>query len=758
MFKFVYKYKMPIICALLILAICFLHALDAQYTCDFFPINGTWQNYNPVRRALSGQVPFRDYNIYLGFGHLILGSISTAIWGGTFAASLSAFSFLTILSLAFLSLCVGKSILQSWKETWIFTLLIMTVEVSSFLMLMNGSILCNFRLALDCCLSPGISARFIRGAAPVLFILLLFLGRKLTSQVKIYKVASEQQKKMVQLTGYSLIGGLIFAYSNDYGICSWLCFGIMLGLVIWAREKSILRAFIRGIQYIVISLISLGIFVLIFTQGHFLEWFNSTFGTAGYQTWYYMSEHSHYLFNLDSSPISIMQGLLVFYYIVKLFQFKGDSFSVRRYGVPAVINMTAVFASNEYKLLAGSDMREVSYSLCFLTLFFEGLRYVITIFKKYGKPRITKFLAIAVMIASCGWLISDGCCYIRACSATDRGVYIDELGGYLTLYGNDLQNTSEFLGDKKVFATYASAIEDITDQYQPSKSDYIIHVLGSNAREEYLQCFHAKNFDYVATIRERVTDWEYWVRGANWFFYRELFRNYHPVYSNSYELFWEENTEENTSIPGDQVDLKIQKVDHSTYKLIITGDQSIHGVADINLSYSAQKNNASPANLLMWFYCVNVVNTSDNAGLYNSIKDQFNLPAQGDVQIPIQIINGYGEVTITSQPLDNTDLCIESASVNEVYSVLYDYIKIYNIQPADNGKCVLIAANSAMDQKKLENSSSIEIGGLNSKIISIETCKETIKIIVDSNYEEISQAKGQYTYFHIIREEEYAGT
>ncbi len=117
MLKFIYKYKVPIICALLILAICLLHASDAQYICNFKPINGTWQNYNPVRRALNGQVPFRDYNIYLGFGHLILGSISTAIFGGTFAASLSAFSFLTFFTFAFLSLCIGKSILQSWKQT-----------------------------------------------------------------------------------------------------------------------------------------------------------------------------------------------------------------------------------------------------------------------------------------------------------------------------------------------------------------------------------------------------------------------------------------------------------------------------------------------------------------------------------------------------------------------------------------------------------------------------------------------------------------
>ena len=757
MLKFIYKYKIPIVCALLILAICLLHALDAQYTCNFKPINGTWQNYNPVRRALSGQVPYRDYNIYLGFGHLILGSISTAIFGGTFAASLSAFSFLTFFTFAFLSLCIGKSILQSWKQTWIFTLLIMTAVISSVSMLNNGSVMPNFKSVLDCCLSPGNSARFIRGAAPVFFVLLLFLGRNLAVHIKKYREASERQKKEIQIAGYSLIGGIIFAYSNDYGICSWVCFGIMLGIVVWARENRFRRALLRGFQYIAISLISLGICISALTQGHILEWLNQTFGTAGYQTWYYLTEHSYYLSDIDFSPISVMQGLLILYYIVKIFQNKGDSFAVRRYAVPAAINMTALLASNEYKLLSGSTLYEVSHALCILTLLFEALRYVLPIFKKYRIIRIVKFAVGAVIITSCLWIISDSNRQIQKYNAPDRGVYIDELGGYLTVYGNDLQDTSEFLGEKKVFATYASAIEDITDQYQPSKSDYIIHVLGERAREEYLQCFRENNFDYAATIQESRYDWEYWIRGANWFFYRELYRNYHPVYGNTYELFWEENTEEDTSIPGNQVHLEIQNVDHSTCKLIITADTSMNGVADVNLSYNASKNDASPANYLMWFYCVNVLNTSDNPALYHSERDQFNLPAQGEVQIPIQMINGYGEVTITSQPLDNTDLCIESASVNEVFDVIYNYIKVDSIQPADNESSIFITANNAMNRIKLENVSSIEIGGLRSEITNIEFCEDTIKLTIDSSFEEFSQAKGEYNYLRIVKEE-YAGS
>jgi lipid-A-disaccharide synthase-like uncharacterized protein len=130
----------------------------------------------------------------------------------------------------------------------------------------------------------------------------------------------------------------------------------MLGIVVWARENRFRRALLRGFQYIAISLICLVICIIALTQGYMHEWLNQTFGTAGYQTWYYLTEHSYYLLDIDFSPISVMQGLLILYYIVKIFQNKGDSFAVRRYAVPAAINMTALLASNEYKLLSGSTL------------------------------------------------------------------------------------------------------------------------------------------------------------------------------------------------------------------------------------------------------------------------------------------------------------------------------------------------------------------------------------------------------------------
>ena len=103
-------YRMQIICVILIILICLIHAVNTTYTVDFFPINGTFQNFNVVRRLLDGQVPYRDFNIYLGMGHLYIGSLFTAIFGGNFSASIMAFTFLTILSLCTFSFTIGKAV------------------------------------------------------------------------------------------------------------------------------------------------------------------------------------------------------------------------------------------------------------------------------------------------------------------------------------------------------------------------------------------------------------------------------------------------------------------------------------------------------------------------------------------------------------------------------------------------------------------------------------------------------------------------
>lgn len=59
----------------MLLLICFIHALTVGHNIEFSPINDAFQNFNPVRRFLKGQIVYRDFNDYLGLGHSYLDSL-----------------------------------------------------------------------------------------------------------------------------------------------------------------------------------------------------------------------------------------------------------------------------------------------------------------------------------------------------------------------------------------------------------------------------------------------------------------------------------------------------------------------------------------------------------------------------------------------------------------------------------------------------------------------------------------------------------
>ena len=78
----------------------------------FFPINGSYQNYNPIRRLLDGQIPYRDFQDYLGLGHLYTGALVTFIFGGKYTGCLVAFIFLSFFGFGTIVYCVSRCIIK----------------------------------------------------------------------------------------------------------------------------------------------------------------------------------------------------------------------------------------------------------------------------------------------------------------------------------------------------------------------------------------------------------------------------------------------------------------------------------------------------------------------------------------------------------------------------------------------------------------------------------------------------------------------
>lgn len=650
----------------ILLMLCFLHGLGAGHNCNFWPINGTFQNFNPVRRLLSGQIPYKDFSDYLGLGHLYLGSIFTFLFGGTYRSSLIAFSFLTFLSLAFVSFFIGTAILKNKNSALAFTNLLLSLLLVQPLFYKNGFPFGeNFRNALNSSLNVGNSARFVRAfILPVFIFLILILEKHFEIIAK--KISFIKNKEMLFAFFFGLASGGAFLWSNDFGISCWLCSQIIFLWCVFSRTRKVKESLFIFLISLATSLV--GIFILgeIFTLGHFFGWASATFGTGGYQKWYYGGGASSYLFEIDFSFLTLLQLFLAVYYFALLFKNNASGFAAKRFGIPAFANLACYCAANEYKLLSGGYLHEVAYSVLCLTIFFELVDFLArnSLRKKSGFVSICSVLiSISLVINSS---INEAVTYKYL--AKEIGI-AGKLGGGVCTLSNDLNSAHEFLKGKKIFSTYASAQEVVENQFQPSGTDYIIHVLGDKQRAKYLNDFRKNNFDYAVTIRSDFTPWENWVERANWFFYRELYKNYHPVFQNNYERYWQRNSPaENNCIKTSDLDFSIstEQINEQTVKLIISTNSGISGKADVLVDYEVLKNPKSRKAFLCFNPHLHI--TDSNIPKPTDVPENVNSLRKASKEfVPITIKSGRGEIVLTSIPVQSTVLNLKSFSCDEIF-------------------------------------------------------------------------------------------
>lgn len=661
-----------------------LHSLETGHYVNFIPINGNFQDYNPIRRLLNGQIPYKDFSDYLGLGHLYLGTIFTGMLGGGYRASLIAFRLVAFLSISLIFYVIMRIILNKSSITLSVTNLLLAILLIQplFIETLVGDE--KVLSALNYAMKTGNSARMLRGAIlPISAFAIFKYGKKMADHVvgRDYKIKNDFGLSILA----GVLAGICFPWSNDYGISSWLCLLLMVFFVSLSKTRKILRALTCFILAIISSAISCFVVVEIATVGHFSNWLSATLGTGGYQAWYYLSGKSYYITDVDFSYIMLIQAFLGIFYLIKVWKNHADCTSIIRYGLLAYVNLASFCAVNEYKLLSGNDSREVALIVLFATIIGEIVNYI-------GSTSLREKALLVLGTASCvvclAWIMSTCQTEFNFQVLTEKeGTYVDAMGGYMTSLGEDILKTSEFLGDKKTFATYASAQEMVSGNFQPSGTDYIIHVLGDQKREKYLDSFENDDFDYAVTINESYSGWEFWLQRANWFFYRSLFANWHPVYSNSYEVYWERNGADEDSIYTGNINVRVEsETDSKRIKIIVEADESISGTADVYIDYESKKDRRKKA-LLIFNNMVSEENSGEsfcNEGNY----DRTYIRNSSKEYIPVTVINGYGEVTLTAEPEKFMTLTVNEAICSQIYMVQFQYLYIDKITKNEN--CVVL--------------------------------------------------------------------
>ena len=702
-----YKYRKIIFMILVILAV-ISSALSQIYpTVYFVPINGNFQNYNVVRRLLDGQIPYKDFAVYLGPMHLYLGAFFTWIFGGNFASSVFAYNFLTSITTIVFIMVLGNILKYSYEKICCAILIIfLIVSVSS-----PYDIVSYLMHTLN-------SSRFLRALPLFLSCLFILLIEK--------KVSNEKLKDFL----YGITAGVAFPCSNDFGIATFLAVSISLLIVKIFERHSWKNIVTAGCTYFLGFLSSVLLSVLIYSKGHIIEWYQTTFGQGSYQSWYFLSigEKVCHIYDFNFSFNMLMLFIFTGFVLYKLYcsiKNKTENYNKIKYLILFLLSFASFSVAQELYFL--SDKNSYIPTLIFyVTIIFYTLSGIINFLKDY---KINNCIKYSFAILLCAFSLFGIIHNLALCCKKTDIKKIDNLGSRLSDYTDSVQKAKQYIGKNKIFSTYSSALEVVTNQYQPTGYDYIIHVLGDKARENYLKVFRNRDFKYVTTqhVYYSTDTWEYWIQNANWFFYRELYRYYKPVYSNEYMNFFtlSENEDYNNLPKNTQITYTSEHKNRG--KIILKTDSSINGIADLDIDFDIAKTNIF-SKIFIYRTLLRIIYQDLFYEFHRSVWDcktnVIYLP-NNRYTIGIPIINGYGELYISSEPLHNVKLNIKNLKLGKYYKTPFKYLHI--LQTKDD---VITIYNCQYNRMMLLNVNKIKISDNEYNIIDIKENYDPISISI----------------------------
>ena len=237
------------------------------------------------------------------------------------------------------------------------------------------------------------------------------------------------------------------------------------------------------------------------------------------------------------------------------------------------------------------------------------------------------------------------------------------------------------------------------------------------------------------------------MQGANWFFYKELYKNYKPSFSTLYNIFYEKKKDgENiTSENIDNVEIEISKISDSEYYIILqTANKNFNGIADVKIKYDSEycKSFFETLNINK-YVCVE----GETINMLTGYRiDDYNIPDEDSIwNIPITIINGEGKVKISSYPVEDTKLKLEEVEVCELFDVMFRYCNASASKTSDEN--TLLIYKTKEKEIIMEDAKAIKIGDVTRKIIKYSEDDRYIILELDGTAEEFAYPN----YFEVIK-------
>ncbi|WP_367925444.1 hypothetical protein [uncultured Ruthenibacterium sp.] len=678
---------------LFIFVICSVAAFYGLERCgvvNFICTNGDYQNYNALRRFLDGQAPYRDFANYLGMGPLLLCS-PLLIWDNTFATSLFATFFVAALAFILFAALSTYLITGRFWLSALFAAVLPKLISSYFFYTFPGYDFHGYYLTyyLELLLKPQNSFRMARLFWPVLlcWVLLILLWQVQKAQPKhtwvLYRTLRTQ--KGAAITGIVIGAGVL--WSNDFGfsaIASATGVLVILSIAQAVQSKKWVAEFRWLLWYLVGMAVGLFAAVFVVTRGQIGSWFEFTTSVGDWQFWYYGTRFNDKIYGLGDaiSHIERRTWIHLAIYVMSMgycLWLLCKKKATDRTVLFVFLYTTIVAAQLLYIVGSGADgLTEPHYVFVILMIFAFAMKAVVHctewLYEKIkGSSKswqnrhsaaVVKAVVFGCLIVYGGYLFRQDMALVQSNRQMQSDPqYMPELGGVSPFFEaqREMQKVTE---GHTLFSTYASALDDIRDEFQPTGVDYIIHALGDEACAQYVETFQEGKYDFVQTTNYSRWPWEPWLNGPNWTFYRELYSNYDFYSDYANWTLWEYQGEDVNVLPG-QAQVTLEKLDENTVKVIVTTDQTEPCYVDVFLDWQ-NISRKSLARVLSWQDAVFVYDPSQSA-VRSGVGQGYFQPSKGqDVCLPVYVENGTGSITLSGAPKECVVLEVSDARCGEI--------------------------------------------------------------------------------------------
>ncbi len=565
-----------------VLALAAEFAMARTWQLTYNPINGDFQSYNVFRRIFDGQVPYVDFANYIGMAPVLI-NLPLLIFSKTFAASLFVTNFTSLVLFCVMACVIFYLVTQNIKASLLISVLLPKVLstgiVSTVLGQSVGGYIENLFAALY---TPGNSMRIARMALPFLVVVAFLVFSKLYERkkgVNYTLIKAPLQRKFCLIFG--LVCGICIVWSNDFGLSMAFCSVVLMILLLWRYAENVKVFFVQFGMYIAALAVGALLGISVVTAGHPMEWLNTTMQVGEYQYFYFNGTGGKavipYIFTSPRLLIFTLPYVcLLVFCLVKLIR-KSLSEKMLLGGFLAFCVLVATYVY----VVGGSgyNFTEGLEGVFWLTVMAFCVKGILHMVRRWDKAvflsLISALAAVAVVFSAV--LARDIYNYGKI---QPSGVYFEALGGVAD-YPKALTKAAQLTEGEEVFSVYATGLEVVKDDFQPTGYDYIIHALGENAQTEYVNAFLSGDYPYVQTMS---LDIESWLCVQNWYFYRHVVMGYERSFETEYSWIWEKSNQPKTVDVNTSLDVEKEG---DMYIITISSDDDIDFVADVSVTYKS---------------------------------------------------------------------------------------------------------------------------------------------------------------------------